>query len=70
MPRKRRWSCNHKWELYILKQDRTEMNDLSQQHPEKVTQLQALYEAWAQRCNVMPWGELKEHCQKSEKKKK
>jgi arylsulfatase len=43
------------WELYDLQSDRTEMHDLASEQPEKVAELKALYDAWAQRCNVRPW---------------
>jgi arylsulfatase len=43
------------WELYDLERDRTEMHDLSAEHPEKVRELKALYKAWADRCGVRPW---------------
>ena len=43
------------WELYDLEADRTELNDLAQKHPEKLTELKLLYESWAERCGVRPW---------------
>ena len=46
------------WELYDLRTDRTELNDLAEQHPEKVAELKALYEAWAARCGVLPWDQV------------
>ncbi|MFM7531315.1 MAG: arylsulfatase [Rubrivivax sp.] len=42
------------WELYDLDADRTELNDLAAQHPERVRDMAAQYEAWAQRCGVIP----------------
>jgi arylsulfatase A-like enzyme len=42
------------WELYDLKADRTELNDLAAVHPERVEAMAAQYEAWAQRCGVKP----------------
>jgi len=57
--RQGRWKlvAAHKgpWELYDLEADRTELHDLAAQHPEKVRELQALYERWADRCGVQPW---------------
>lgn len=44
-----------KWELYDLKADRTETNDLSGQHPERVRDMVAKWEAWAHRSKVLPW---------------
>ncbi len=43
------------WELYDLEADRTELNNLAGEHPEKLEELKALYEAWAKRCGVLPW---------------
>lgn len=60
--RKGRWKLVNKypgdWELYDIDLDRTELNDLSADHPEVVEELEALYQAWADRCSVMPWDEL------------
>lgn len=44
-----------KWQLYNIANDRTEMNDLSAGHPEKVNELKSLYQGWANRCGVEPW---------------
>lgn len=46
------------WELYNIPDDRTEMHDLSAQHPEKVKELRELYENWARESNVLPWSEV------------
>ena len=43
------------WELYDLSNDRTELNDLSAQHPEKAAELKAAYDEWARRCGVEEW---------------
>ncbi len=43
------------WELYDLRADRTEMNDLAAQQADKVKQLAAQWEAWAKRAHVLPW---------------
>lgn len=43
-----------KWELYNMKEDRAEMNDLSGQYPEKVQELSALWEMHALRTGVFP----------------
>jgi arylsulfatase len=43
------------WELYDLEADRTEMNDLSAQYPQKVKEMSAQWEAWAERAKVIPW---------------
>jgi len=46
------------WELYNIAEDRTEINDLSTEYPEKVSEMERLYRAWAQRCQVVPYEEL------------
>lgn len=43
-----------KWELYDIKQDRTELNNLSESHPEKVKELSTQWQAWAKRVGVFP----------------
>jgi arylsulfatase len=42
------------WELYDMEADRTELNDIAAQHPDRVKDMLAQYEAWAQRCGVIP----------------
>ena len=42
------------WELFDMETDRTEMNDLAAQHPDRVRDMTARYEAWAKRCGVIP----------------
>jgi arylsulfatase A-like enzyme len=42
------------WELYDMATDRTELNDLAARHPERVAQMAAEYDAWAERCGVIP----------------
>jgi arylsulfatase A-like enzyme len=44
-----------KWELYDLDADRSEMNDLAGQQPERVREMVAKWEAWAKRAQVLPW---------------
>ncbi|GAB3929044.1 arylsulfatase [Larkinella terrae] len=48
----------NRWELYNLKTDRSELQDVSAKEPERVKQLAALYDAWAQRAGVIPFAEL------------
>ena len=45
-----------RWELYDLEADRTELNDLSGQMPEKVDQMARLWQVWADRVGVVEWG--------------
>jgi len=42
------------WELYDMEADRTELNDLSAAHPDRVADMARQYDAWARRCNVIP----------------
>lgn len=49
---------DNKWELYNLKLDRTELNDLSSKNPAKLKELATLYDAWAKRAGVIPFEEL------------
>jgi arylsulfatase len=42
------------WELYDLKADRTEQNNLAAQRPDQVKALSAKWESWAQRALVLP----------------
>ncbi|MGN6547409.1 MAG: arylsulfatase [Aureliella sp.] len=42
------------WELYNLKDDRTELHDLAAQQPERVKELAAKWSAWADRAHVRP----------------
>jgi arylsulfatase len=43
------------WELYDMKTDRLETRDLAKERPEKLAELSALYDAWAQRAGVRRW---------------
>ncbi len=43
------------WELYNLKEDPTELHDLSVESPAKKTELLALYEDWAAKKGVRAW---------------
>ena len=41
------------WELYDLKSDPTETRDLASENPELTGELKALWQAWAERCDVI-----------------
>src|SRR6185436_19532531 len=45
------------WELYDLASDRTELRNRASDVPDVVRDLAARYDAWAQRCGVLPWNE-------------
>src|SRR5271167_3279299 len=44
----------YKWELYNLREDPTQFEDLAARMPEKVTELQALFDSEAKKYNVLP----------------
>jgi arylsulfatase A-like enzyme len=46
------------WELYDLEADRTETNDLAEEMPEKLEEMKAQYNAWAEEIQVQPWSEV------------
>ena len=43
------------WELFNLEDDRTEFNNLADRRPDKMKELAAKYDAWAERVGVVPW---------------
>ncbi|MBI1346046.1 sulfatase-like hydrolase/transferase [bacterium] len=43
------------WELYNMAADRTEQHNVASEHPALVKELRGLWEAYAQRANVLPW---------------
>ncbi len=42
------------WELYRMSDDRSEMHDLAREQPDKVAELAAKWQAWAERAKVLP----------------
>ena len=42
------------WELYNIKEDRTELNDLSERYPDLVNQLKTKWMEWAMQNHVLP----------------
>ena len=44
------------WELYDIEVDRGEMNNLASKHPERVEQMAAAWDAYAERAKVRPYG--------------
>jgi arylsulfatase A-like enzyme len=46
------------WELYDIDADRTEQHDLAAQQPDRVKQMAAQWDAWANRVGVRPWAEI------------
>ena len=48
----------NKWELYNIREDRTELHDLSSEMPERVEAMSRLYEQTARKSEVMDWKEV------------
>ncbi|OCX52038.1 sulfatase [Mucilaginibacter sp. PPCGB 2223] len=68
--RKGRWKLvaenNAAWELYDMRVDRSETNNLAAEYPEKAKALETEYLAWAARVGVRNWNELSRTAKKSE----
>jgi arylsulfatase len=47
---------NKPWELYDMSVDRGEMNDLAAHHPDRVKQMAAAWQGYAEGCAVQPYG--------------
>ncbi len=47
------------WELYDMANDRTELHDLVTTWPSVAQELAAYYDAWASRCGVVPWEDIR-----------
>jgi arylsulfatase len=57
------------WELYDMKKDRTEMHDLSAEHPDVAKDLLAKWQAWAERAHVKPYPAAKKKAPKATNQK-
>ncbi|MQG56669.1 MAG: arylsulfatase [SAR202 cluster bacterium] len=44
------------WELYDMDEDRTELNNLAGNEQTRVRDMSRMYDEWAGRCGVLPWG--------------
>ena len=49
------------WELYDLESDRTELNDLAGKQPERVKEMAAMWQDFAERRKVLPWPRTKNY---------
>jgi arylsulfatase len=58
------------WELYDLKADRTETNDIASSQPTKVKELAAEWQKWAERAHVLPQPGMKKEESEAPKKVK
>ena len=57
------------WELYDLSCDRSELNDLAAEQPERVEKMAAMWQTWAERTHVVPWPQAKPRRSKGNRKK-
>lgn len=48
------------WELYNILKDRSELNNLGDKYPHRVTELEKLYKKWSQRIGATSNSEAKE----------
>src|SRR5699024_7507979 len=57
------------WELYDMENDRTELRNVADGHPEKVKDMAKTYNEWAKRCGVIPREKILELMRKDSSKK-
>jgi len=55
----RRISDYTPWELYDIEVDRSELNDMAADMPEKVAEMEAAWLAWAKKVGWVPWNQLR-----------
>jgi len=48
--------ANRPWELYNMAEDRSETHNLADSHPQKVNELKAEWNQWADRADVRPYN--------------
>ena len=46
---------NNRWELYDIEADRSELNDLAEQMADRVEEMAAEWQVWADRAGVVEW---------------
>ncbi len=60
--RRGRWKAVRKfegeWELYDMRADRTELNNLASSNPKLAKELTDAWQQWADRSGVLPWKEV------------
>ena len=63
--------ANGPWELYDIEADRTELNDLSQEHADRAKSMAGRWETWAiaAKAKPWPWGPKKKKPAREKKKK-
>ena len=52
------YDASYAWQLYDLAQDRTEVDNVADQHPEIVQDLSRQWQAWAERVGVVPFDAI------------
>ena len=52
-------AADGRWELYDMRQDRTELHDLAESNAPMARQLQQRYGAWAERIGVVDWAQIR-----------
>jgi arylsulfatase len=57
------------WELYNMEKDRTELDNLADEYPEKVEDMVEDYENWAERCGVIPRERILKLMEKDQSRK-
>jgi arylsulfatase len=65
-----RFTQKGEWELYDMSKDRSELHDLASAQPDRVKEMAAKWEAWAQHAHVKPYPVEKENGKKKGKRKK
>lgn len=58
------------WELYNLKSDRTELNDLAAKYPDRVAAMSETWTKWAHRAKVIPWPKNRRAKKKAKQRRK
>jgi arylsulfatase len=46
----------YNWELYDLKKDRSEINNLMEEMPDKALEMETMWKTWARKTGVKTWG--------------
>ena len=60
-----------KWELYDVEADRSELHNLANAQPKRAKEMADMWQAYAERANVIPWpNPIKKPDRKKNKKKR
>ncbi|MFC6101201.1 arylsulfatase [Olivibacter domesticus] len=58
----------HQWELYNIRQDRTEQHDLATTMPQKLKSMAAAWQQWADTHQVRPWEQMLDSLRANERR--